>query len=703
MSLDELCINTIRFLAVDGVQKANSGHPGLPMGAAPMAYSLWTRHLKHNPKDPQWPDRDRFVLSGGHGSMLLYGLLHLTGYDEMSIEQLQTFRQWGSKTPGHPESHLAHCIETTTGPLGQGFGTSVGMAIAEAHLAARYNRPNRTIVDHHTYVLASDGDMMEGVACEAASLAGHLRLGKLIVLYDSNNISLAGGTSLCFSEDVNKRFEAYGWHTQTVPDGNDVEAIDSALRIARSESGRPSLITVNTIIGYGSPNKAGTSEVHGNPLGPDEVIAAKRNLGWPEDKTFYIPDEALNHFRKAVDRGSAAQREWQSNFDTWANENPPQAKEWADGFGKTLPAGWDREIPSFGVDETVATRASAGKVLNAIAKNYPALIGGSADLNPSTNTVMKGYGDFENPAIPHDKVDGAVGGEWSYASRNLHFGVREHAMAAACNGIANHGGLRPYCATFFNFLDYLKPSLRLAALMELPVVYVFTHDSIALGEDGPTHQPIEQLATLRATPHVTVIRPADSNEAAEAWRVAAEHLVGPVALVLTRQKLPTLDRNRYATAEGLRRGAYILKEADGGNPDVILIATGSEVALITKAEELLTGQGVRPRLVSMPSWELFEAQLPDYRNRVLPAGVKTLAVEAAASLGWHRWVGPDGDVIAHDRFGASAPYERVLKEFGFTAENVANRALALLGRPPLPSQSYSVPAAGATAPTEGHS
>ena len=678
MSLDQLCVNTIRMLSVDGVQKANSGHPGLPMGAAPMAYALWSRHLKHNPRDPKWPDRDRFVLSGGHGSMLLYSLLHLTGYD-LPLEELQSFRQWGSKTPGHPEYGLTPGVETTTGPLGQGFSTAVGMAMAEAHLAARYNTSDREIVSHFTYVLASDGDMMEGVASESASLAGHLGLGKLICLYDSNNISLAGAASLSFSENVCKRFEAYGWHAQTVTDGNDLEAIDSAIRAARDVADRPSLIEVKTIIGFGSPHKAGSSESHGNPLGPDEVVATKRNLGWPEEPSFYVPDEALARFRSAVDQGAAAQSAWEKRFDAWSMENAHLAKEWADGFGGVLPEGWDREIPVFAVEDAMATRASAGKALNAIAKNYPAIVGGSADLNPSTNTALKGMGDFQNPNHSSVHVEGAVGGDWGFSGRNHHYGVREHAMAAAANGIAVHGGLRPFTATFFNFLDYLKPSLRLAALMELPVIHVFTHDSICLGEDGPTHQPIEQLAALRATPHVTVIRPADANEAAEAWKVAVEHLTGPVVLILSRHKVPNVDRTDYAPASGLRHGAYTLREAHGA-PQLILIATGSEVCLTVAAQKLLEGQGVRARVVSMPSCELFDAQTPEYRESVLPRGVPKLAVEAAASLGWHKYVGVDGGVLAIDHFGASAPLDRLLNEFGFTPENIANRALDLLKR-----------------------
>ncbi len=677
MSLDQLCINTIRMLSIDGVQKANSGHPGLPMGAAPMAYTLWQRHLKHNPRDPKWPDRDRFVLSGGHGSMLIYSLLHLTGYD-LPMSELMNFRQWGSKTAGHPEYHLTPGVEVTTGPLGQGFAHAVGMAMAEAHLAARYNRPGHEIVNHHTYVLASDGDMMEGVCCEAASLAGHLGLGKLICLYDSNDISLAGATSLCFTEDVGKRFEAYGWQTLTVADGNDVEAIDAAIREAKAETAKPTLIIVKTVIGYGSPKKAGSMEAHGNPLGKEEVVATRRNLGWPEEKEFWIPDEALTAFRRAIDRGAEAQAAWQRRLDAWAQAYPDLAAEWKHGFSGTLPEGWDRDIPTFGPQDAAATRASAGKVLNAIAPNYPALIGGSADLNPSTNTALKGMGDFENPALTLGEVEGAVGGGWSYAGRNLHFGVREHAMGAAANGIALHGGLRPYTATFFNFLDYMKPSVRLAALMELPVILVFTHDSIGLGEDGPTHQPVEQLATLRATPNLLTIRPADANEAAEAWRVAVENLQGPTALVLTRQKVPCYDRSVFAPASGLRQGAYILKEAEGGTPDVILIGTGSEVSLVVEAERLLAERGVRARLVSMPCWELFDAQPLSYRESVLPSGVKKVAVEAAATLGWHKYVGSDGAVIGLDRFGASAPAERLYAEFGFTAQNVAERALALL-------------------------
>lgn len=674
MSVDQLCINTIRMLSVDGVQKANSGHPGLPMGAAAMAYTLWSRHLKHNPSNPNWPDRDRFVLSGGHGSMLIYSLLHLYGYP-LSLDELKSFRQWGSRTPGHPEYRHTAGVECTTGPLGQGFSTAVGMAIAEAHLAARYNTDAHRVVDHFTYVLASDGDLMEGVSSEAASLAGHLGLGKLICLYDSNNISLAGAAALSFSEDVNARFAAMGWHVQTVEDGNDVAALDAAISAAKAEADRPSIITVKTIIGFGSPNKAGTAESHGSPLGPDEVAATKANLGWPAEPAFYIPEAAAAEFAKSTTAGAAAEAEWTQAFDAWCMANPSLAKEWADGFSGALPAGWDREVPVFAVEESSATRASGGKVLNAIARNYPALIGGSADLNPSTNTALKGMGDFQKPPAPAEDVEGAVGGGWSYAGRNIHFGVREHGMAAAANGIALHGGLRPFVATFFNFVDYLKPALRLSALMELPVIYVFTHDSIGLGEDGPTHQPIEQLASLRAVPHVTVIRPSDANETAEAWKAAVQRTTGPTVLILSRQKAQNADRSLCGSAEGLHRGAYILKDAAGGSPQVVLIGTGTEVSIALSAQEILGGQGISARVVSMPSWELFDAQTEEYRNSVLPKGVPAVSIEAAATTGWHKYA---CDPIGVDHFGASAPAEKLYQEFGLTAEKMAERARALL-------------------------
>ncbi len=676
MDLDQLCINTIRTLSIDAIQKANSGHPGLPLGAAPMAYALWTQHMKHDPADPKWPDRDRFVLSGGHGSMLLFSLLHLTGYD-LTLDDLASFRQWHSKTPGHPEYGDTPGVETTTGPLGQGFATAVGMAIAEAHLAATYNTPDHQIVDHYTYVLASDGDMMEGVACEAASLAGHLRLGKLICLYDSNAISLAGSTSLCFTEDVAARFRSYGWHVVTVADGNDLTAINRALTEARANLDQPSLIEVRTVIGYGSPNKANSSEAHGSPLGKDEVAATKRALGMPDDRDFYVPDEARTAYARVGANGKAAHDAWRQLFASWAAANPDPARRWNDAMDSRLPEGWDRDVPTFTPADSAATRATSGKVLNAIAPNYPALIGGSADLNPSTNTALKGMGDFE-PGDAPTKVEGAVGGPWGYAGRNIHWGVREHAMAAAANGMALHGGVRPFVATFFNFADYLKPALRLSALMRLPVIYVFTHDSIALGEDGPTHQPIEQLAALRATPNVVTLRPCDANEVAEAWKLACLRCDGPTALVLSRQKLPTFDRSVVGSADGVSRGAYTLMEASSAQPRLVLLATGSEVAVAVGAREILEAEGIPTRVVSMPSWELFDAQDAAYRSSVLPASAKTLAIEAASPVGWHKYVGSGGDVIGMTTFGASAPAEKLAEVFGFTPENVADRARRLL-------------------------
>ena len=562
--LDNLCINTIRFLSVDAVEKANSGHPGLPMGAAPMAYVLWTRFLKHNPTNPSWMDRDRFVLSAGHGSMLLYSLLHLTGYD-LPLEQIQLFRQWGSKTPGHPERGLTPGVETTTGPLGQGFANSVGMAIAEDYLAARYNRPDYQIVNHYTYALVSDGDLMEGVSSEAASLAGHLKLGKLICLYDDNHITLSAGTNIAFTEDRAMRFEAYGWHTQIVENGNDLAAIDHALRVAQTEKERPSLILVQTHLGYGSPNKQDTFEAHGSPLGDKEVEAneSKHWAGRSIQRSIF-PIEALAHFRRAVETGQQAEAEWNAKFTDYTKAFPDLAKEFQQGMAGELPKGWDAGIPSFPADpKGMATRVASGKVLNEIDKKLPSLIGGSADLDPSTHTALQAMGDFENPRDEAGNLQGSAGGGWSYAGRNLHFGVREHGMGAIANGLAAHGGIIPFTATFLIFSDYMRPPIRLAALMELGVIYVFTHDSIALGEDGPTHQPVEQLASLRAIPELIVIRPCDANETAVAWRVAIETRDRPVALILTRQNLPTLDRTQFAAAEGLRRGAYILKDARG--------------------------------------------------------------------------------------------------------------------------------------------
>lgn len=682
-SLDQLSINTLRFLAVDAVQQANSGHPGMPMGAAPMAYVLWSRFLKHHPANPRWFDRDRFVLSAGHGSMLLYALLHLTGYD-LPLEEIRRFRQWGSKTPGHVECGFAPGVEVTTGPLGQGFADGVGLAIAEAYLSARYNRPGFAIVDHFTYAIVGDGDLMEGVASEAASLAGHLQLGKLIYLYDDNRVTLSAGTDITFTEDRAKRFEAYGWHTQTVEDGNDLEAIDRALRAARDDTKRPSLILVRTHIGYGSPHKHDSFEVHGSPLGPEEVRAAKQNLGWPEEPAFYVPPEALAHFRQALERGAQAEGDWNERFSAYEKAHPALAGELRGLMRGELPAGWDADIPLFPADaKGVATRVASGKVMAAIAPRLPALIGGSADLDPSTHTALKGLGDFEAGARDGCDMQGSAGGGWSYAGRTLHFGVREHAMGAILNGLAAHGGLLPFGSTFLVFSDYMRPPMRLAAMMGLQVIYVFTHDSIGLGEDGPTHQPVEQLAGLRAVPRLLVIRPCDANETAVAWRVALESRDQPTALVLSRQNLPTLDRGRLASADGLRRGAYVLSEAQG-DAQLILIATGSEAALALAAAEKLAGQGIRVRVVSMPSWELFEAQPAQYREQVLPHAVTArLAVEAGVSQGWDRYVGDHGDVLGIERFGASAPGGTVMREYGFTVENVCARALRLV-RPPVP-------------------
>jgi transketolase len=663
---DQLCINTIRTLAMDAVQKANSGHPGMPMGAAPMAYVLWTRFLKHNPANPNWPDRDRFVLSAGHGSMLLYSLLHLTGYD-LPLEELQDFRQWGSRTAGHPEYGLTSGVETTTGPLGQGFANGVGMALAERFLAQHFNRPNHTIVDHHTYAIVSDGDLMEGVASEAASLAGHLGLGKLIYLYDDNHISIEGTTDLTFTEDVERRFKAYGWHVRRVDDGNDTAAIAAAIEAARAATEQPSLIMVRTHIAYGSPGKQDTAEAHGAPLGEEEVRRTKENLGWPTEPPFYIPDEVLPHFREAVKPGQAWEAEWQARFEAYAVEYPQLADEWQTAMGGQLPAGWDTDLPAFvPADGPLATRQASGQVLNAIAPRLPTLLGGSADLAPSNNTLLKEYGDIASG---------------NFSGRNLHFGVREHAMGSIANGMALHGGLIPYTGTFLVFSDYMRPPIRLAAMMGLPVIFVFTHDSVWLGEDGPTHQPVEQLAALRAIPDLIVLRPADAAETVEAWRVALTHRDGPVALILTRQKLPVLNRTELADVGGVREGAYVLADAGDEQPNIILIATGSEVHLALEAHEQLTEQGIKARVVSMPSWELFDQQPPTYRDQVLPSTVTArLAIEAGVRQGWHRYVGLTGEVIGLNRFGASAPYKTLMEKFGFTTENIVSRALARLGR-----------------------
>ncbi len=664
---DALAVNTLRFLAVDAVEQARSGHPGMPMGAAPMAYALWTRVLRFDPGAPAWPDRDRFVLSAGHGSMLLYGLLHLAGYD-LSLDDLRAFRQWGSRTPGHPESFVTPGVETTTGPLGQGFGAGVGMAVAERHLAARFNRPGFPVVDHFTYVIAGDGDLMEGVCAEAASLAGHLGLGRLIVLYDDNRITIEGSTGLTFTEDVEARFRAYGWQVLSVEDGNDTAAVEAALVEARADGERPTLIRVRTHIGFGSPAKQDTADVHGAPLGPDEARRAKENLGWPPDAAFRVPPEAREPFLAAARRGRQAREAWEALVARYREAHPDLASELERRTAGRLPEGWDADLPAFPADpKGTATRSAGGAVLNALARRLPELIGGSADLGPSTKTLLKGEQDFSR-----DRP----------AGRNLHFGVREHAMAAVMNGMANHGGVRPFGSTFFVFADYLRPSLRLAALMGLPVVHVFTHDSIFVGEDGPTHQPVEHLASLRAMPNLVVIRPADAGETVEAWKVAVERTDGPTALVLTRQNVPVLDRGALGPAEGLRRGAYVLQEAAGG-PDavrLILIATGSEVHLALGAAERLEADGVATRVVSLPSWELFEAQERSYRDEVLPPRVEArVAVEAGATFGWERYVGARGRVVGLDRFGASAPAAVLAERFGFTVDNVVRAAREVIG------------------------
>jgi transketolase len=660
----QLAVNTIRTLSIDAVQKANSGHPGLPLGSAPMAYVLWQKHLKHNPRNPKWPDRDRFVLSAGHGSMLVYSLLHLTGYD-LSLDDLKGFRQWQSRTPGHPESFVTPGVEATTGPLGQGTGNAVGMALAERFLAGRYNKPGHTIVDHHTYALVSDGDLMEGISHEAASLAGHLKLGKLTFLYDDNKISLDGPTSLSFSEDVARRFEAYGWHVQRIEKGDtDLDGIDRALTAARAETARPSIIIVRTTIGFGSPNKANTSEAHGSPLGAEEVKLTKKALGFDPDQQFFEPEEALAHFRTAVERGARTEGEWQQRFEAWAAANPELAAEWRLAQSGELPPDWESALPTFTVKDKLATRISGGKTLVALAKKIPWLMGGDADLSVSTKTGLSGLGDF----------DGQTG-----LGRNIHFGVREHAMGAMANGMAYHGGIRPFTATFFTFSDYERPALRLAALSHLPVTFVFTHDSIGLGEDGPTHQPVEQLAALRAMPNMWVIRPGDATETVEAWRMALRRKEGPVCIVLSRQDLPTIDREKMAPASGVARGGYVLVDAQGGAPQAVIIATGSELPIAVQAQEKLAAAGVRARVVSLPCWEVFAAQPADYRQQVLPREVTArVSIEAGTTFGWQRWIGDRGVAIGVDRYGASAPYEIIFKELGLTADHVAKAVQSLL-------------------------
>jgi transketolase len=715
-NLQQRAINTLRFLSVDAVQQANSGHPGLPMGAAAMAYTIWIRHLRHNPRHPSWPDRDRFILSGGHGSALLYSLLHLTGYD-LSLDEIKRFRQWGSRTPGHPEYGLTPGVETTTGPLGQGFANGVGMAIAEAHLAAEFNQPNGTrtpalapgasvnadergtktirvnprspvpvrasasniIVDHYVYAIVTDGDLMEGVASEAASLAGHLRLGKLIYLYDDNHISIDGSTNLAFTEDRAARFAAYGWHTQIVPEGNDVEAIDAAIRAAKRDP-HPSLILCRTHIGYGLPTRQDTAKAHGEPLGDVELNGAKKKLGWPLEPRFYIPEDVLTHFREAVTRGAQVEAEWRERLDAYRAAFPEKNAELERRLAGELPENWEADLPVFGPIPPapsfpsgeggmggvgpMATRAASGKTLNALAAKIPELIGGSADLAPSNNTWLEGYPDFQS-TTPQ--------------GRNFHFGVREHGMGAVVNGMALHGGVIPYGATFLVFSDYMRGAIRLSALSHIPSIWVFTHDSIGVGEDGPTHQPVEHLAALRAIPNLTVIRPCDANETVEAWKWAIGHRSGPTALILTRQAVPTLDRSIYTPASELARGAYVLADIGDRQPELILMASGSEVGLIVAAGMRLAAEGVNVRLVSFPCWELFSAQSQEYRDAVLPPQVTArLAVEAGIAQGWERWVGSHGAIISIERFGVSAPYKVIFEQLGFTVENVIARCHAII-------------------------
>jgi len=662
-SLDQLCINTVRALAMDAVQQAESGHPGTAMALAPVAYVLWQRHLRYNPANPDWFGRDRFVLSAGHACMLLYAALYLTGYD-LSLDDIKQFRQWGSRTPGHSEHGLTPGVEATTGPLGQGVGNAVGMALAEAHLAQLFNRPGHTLVDHCTYFLASDGDLMEGVSHEVCSLAGHLKLGRLIGIYDDNRITIDGKTDLTFSDDTAKRFESYGWHVERVADGNDLGALDAALAAARRVADRPSLLIARTHIAYGSPHKQDTPEAHGAPLGEDEVKLTKQRLGWPSLEPFHVPAEALAHWRLARERGARLEAEWSKKYDAYRQAYPALAAELERRLAGRLADGWDEALPTFAPSDAQATRVASGKVLNAIALKLPELVGGSGDLATSTNVVFKNGGDV-------------AAGSWG--ARNIHFGVREHGMGAILNGLALHGGVRPVGSTFLIFSDYMRPPIRLAALCGLPVIYVFTHDSIGLGEDGPTHQPIEQLAALRAIPDLVVIRPADATETVEAWRLAILSQSGPVALVLTRQKVPVIDRARYAPANGLRLGGYVLADAGGAKPAIVLLASGSEVELALGAYERLTAEGIAARVVSVPSMELFARQPQEYREAVLPPAVAArLAVEAAAPQPWYRWIGDRGAVLGLERFGASAPYQRIYQELGLTVDNVVRRAKELL-------------------------
>ena len=664
MTLDELCINTLRFLAVDAVQRAESGHPGTPMGAATMAYVLWDRFLKHNPEDPNWIDRDRFILSAGHASAMLYSLLYLTGYS-LPLEEIKNFRQWGSLTPGHPEYGFAPGVEVTTGPLGQGFANGVGMAIVERWLAEHYNRPEHRIIDHYTYAICSDGDMMEGVSSEAASIAGTLKLGKLIYLYDDNNISIEGNTDITFTEDVAQRFKGYGWHVIGPIDGMDITAVDSAIRIAQNEKSRPSLIICKTIIGYGSPHKAGTGSAHGEPLGEEEVILAKKQLGWQYEEPFTIPDEALNHFQQAKEKGRRQQIEWQAKMVAYSSAYPDAARQLELDLSGDLPAGWDSGLDSLFLseDKPMATREASGRIMNIISPRLHALVGGSADLAPSTKTILKEKGHF---------------GIENYRGHNLHFGVREHAMGGIASGMARHSGVIPYVATFLIFYDYMRPPVRLAAMMRQRVIYIFTHDSVGLGEDGPTHQPIEHLPGMRAVPNLTVIRPADATETVEAWKIALQNFRRPTAIILTRQKLPVLDRTELTTAGGVQRGGYILWQASA-SPKVILIGTGSEVHIALEAGKILQQKGIATSVVSMPSWDLFDAQPEEYKNSILPPGVKArVSIEAAATLGWQKYVGDEGIAIGIDRFGASAPYKAIYQHLGLTAQRMVDEAEKLL-------------------------
>jgi len=676
--LEKKCIDTIRFLAADAIEKAKSGHPGMPLGAAAAAFTLWTKHLKHNPKKPKWPDRDRFVLSAGHASMLLYSLLHLTGYD-LTLDDIKNFRQWSSRTPGHPEYRHVPGVEVTTGPLGQGLANAVGMAIAEAHLAAQFNRGDKNIVDHFTYVMAGDGDMMEGVAAEACSLAGHLRLGKLIVIYDDNKVTLAGSAALSCTENIELRFKSYGWQVQVVKDGNDVAAIDRAIKKAKKETDKPSLICVRTIIGYGAPGKQDSCDAHGAPLGEKELQGAKDNCAWPVEESFYVSDDVCKYFRKALPRGKKYEKQWHISLDSYKQKEPAIAAEFERITRGDLPENWESELREFpNGSKDVATRKASEIVMQSIAAMVPELFGGSADLNPSTFTWLKGMGDFQSPAFHSEGLHGMVGGSWSYKGRNIHFGVREHAMGAIAVGMALHRGIIPYTATFLTFADYMRPPMRLAAMMGLRAIFVFTHDSIGVGEDGPTHQPVEQIMNLRQVPNMTVIRPADANETLEAWRLALTNMNGPTTLVFSRQNLPVLDRSVCSDAAGLRRGCYILWES-APNPELILIATGSEVSLTLSAGRKIAENGTKVRVVSLPSWEIFDRQPQEYRDSVLPPAITArISVEAGIRLSWEHYVGLTGKIIGMNSFGASAPGPVLYEKFGFTVTKIIEAAEELL-------------------------